>query len=452
MELIPLYKSILQYAGCQADEEGYVSLSIAGENTPALVKGARLVLPTREHLKTFQPGEKVIFHPLSENVLRGESEIIADLKQRINIRTNMILGALTISLLQLVADSDKHKLLDPEQSELLIALGAVEEKSVINLTSIVTAASKKNMTAVFTNIYLKKGGSVNGHRFARAGITTFPFWNELTEDKKDIFGVGIRLTKDKPIYTNLMKFIFPEIETPEAYNYGSASNTAPYLDALMKTSLKINARLAYLCELYKPFINGLTDEDLVFDSEWVEAFDNLDALQAEIRKVPMQAGNEGSAKVEQPNQAPVNQPLVAPAQMGIAPVASAAAPVAASAPAAHAGALPWQNVRSAQAPQPYQAAPYPGAQQFAHAPAAPARPVMGKGGLDFNSLKAAVPSLAMAPNALPGRQYPGMVQQQAAPRWAVTGVATPINPQYQQYQSFQPGYQQPFMAGGVRNV
>jgi hypothetical protein len=256
-----------------------------------------------------------------------------------------------------------------------------------------------------------------------------------------------------------MKFIFPEIDVPEAYNYGSSSNTAPYLDALMKTSLKIVMRLADLCELYKPFIKGLGDEDLIFDSDWVEAFDNLDALRAEIRQIPMQAGNEGKAAVEAAAPA-VAQAPVAPGQLAAPAALPQAAPVVQHAPGTP-GALPWQHIQNRQAVPAQYPAGYPPA--YPGVPAAggvPPKPVAGKGGLDFQSLKAAVPGLAAIPSGLPQRGYPGMVAAPQAPRWAMAGVAVPVAPQYpgafpgQVPQGYPYGapQQYPYGAQGPRNV
>jgi hypothetical protein len=231
---------------------------------------------------------------------------------------------------------------------------------------------------LFTNIYLKRGGTYRDKRYSRVGIVTFPFYVSLMDDKIEKIRV-----KDKETYQQLFNYIFPNLHDSEEYNFGSDSNVAPYLEALMRTSANIASRLNDLILLYKDYIDEA--EHLLFDSEWMEYFQDLNALIPEIRKIPVQHGSEGTVPVRDE------------------PVVQAAAP---------------------------QMQHNPNLPVYAQAPAGMQAPAMRpevkqtKRGLDFKSLMQSSPTLAMTPNPLAHQMVNPWQQQQMAeaqrmPSWAV---------------------------------
>lgn len=295
MKLLKIYTSILKYAGLEPDDKGYVSTVMDDRKQPALINGARIVLPTNDQLRNFNPSEKIIFHPMTENILRGESDVIQNLKNTLNVKLNFTIGIVAQSLLDLVASPELHSRLSPEQAELLTSVKEADDKSVTNFTSVMMHGVKTKSNKLFTNIYLKRGGTHNGKRFSRVGIVSFPFYEELKLGKVDKIRV-----KDKETYKELFEFMLPGIDNQEDYNYGSNSQVAPYLDALMKTSANIASRLNDIIIIYRDFIDN--PDVLMFDSDWIEYFDNLEELLPEIRRIPVQHGNDGGLNVceEQP--------------------------------------------------------------------------------------------------------------------------------------------------------
>src|SRR5574343_72877 len=99
-KLNDIYKAILKYSGMEADDNGVISNNILGIKTPVSIEEKRLVLPVEIQLKNFIPSEKMIFHPLAENVLRGESMVLSYLRKAINVRINTAIGIIGSSLLQ----------------------------------------------------------------------------------------------------------------------------------------------------------------------------------------------------------------------------------------------------------------------------------------------------------------------------------------------------------------
>lgn len=419
MELLEVYKSILRFSGLEADTDGFVSTVLGDKREPALVNGKRLVLPTDNHLRG-NDGQKMVFHPLSENILRGESEVITKLTEVINIRLNFTFGIVAQSLLNLVDSPDLHKRLNSSQLALLIAIKEVDNTTLTNFINVMLAGIKSQPTKVFTNIFLNRGGSLNEKRYSRVGVVSFPMWKELQNNAETLFGVKIRV-KDRETFKQLYKFVFPSLVTGTEYSRGSDSNTAPFLAVLMNSAMGLASCLNDLLVNYREFIEDA--DKLMFDGDWTEAFENLEEMVPAIRRIPVQAGNEGRHKVgEVVSDKPVNK-VVKPE-------------------------LPAQPVWMPQQPQPTTPTQQP--------PAAPQGPVKTSGGLDFNSLMASNPALAGTPSPMPG-VMPYMVQQPNIPRWAMPQqgfpqqmpmqqmpMGYPQQPMQQMMQQPQPGYIRPF--------
>lgn len=433
MELNDLYKSILRYAGMDTDAEGYISAIIGDQREPAILGGVRMVIPTEYHLRHANPKEKIVFHPLSENVLRGESEVIMKLREVLNIRLNFTFGIIASSLLNLVASPEEHKKLTPDQTELLIAVKDVDNTTVNNFISLMVEGIKTDPNKMFMNIYLKRGGSIGTKRYSRVGIYSFNLYEELQKDSNEIYGVKLRV-KDKEAFKQLYQYILPAlVDDMTAYNRGSESSLAPYLDALMKTSCAVASRFNDIFYQFGDFIDQ--SEKLVFDSDWVETFENLDVMHSEIRRIPVQAGNEGTMQQATQDARP---------------------------------ALPLPSTPTAPQIQATQYTPGfapPATMQQTQQPPTVKHTSRG---LDWRSLAAANPSLMMSGNAmapiLQQQQQAVFQQQQNRPAaWDTPpqhqfpmrpqGFQQPFGAQMSPFQGNQ-GFQQPFgnpMMGGVNN-
>lgn len=413
--LIDLYKNVLDYAGLTVDGDGHVLIQHDEDRSPVTIDGKELVLPTPEILKRPHHGEQIIFHPLAENTLRKkESEVILKLKSALNVRMNYLFGILASQLLGLCLNKEVHGKFTPSQSELLVLLKDVDETSRVNFTKLMVKLLGNDYEKVFLNVFLHKGGTVRGQRYARAGIMSFPFYKMLKEKGTEIEGIKIR-NKDVEIYSKIYKFIFPMIDEPEAYNYGSNSDIAPYTDALLMTTAKALGRFNDIVDEYGDFIAD--SNILVSNSDWVEPMMDLNSLLMEIRRIPPQFGNEGSnaPDVQQSQQSSIDR-VPPPPMFDNGP------------------AYPQQTGRLAPAP----VAPQPSWDSRMQPPQAAAVGDSNKlryteRGLDFMSVIQTTPAVAYAPDPFqiqqanpwaPQGQFGGgmMQQQEPLPRWAAPQV------------------------------
>ena len=82
-----LHKFNAKLLGCIgiADEtgKGHLSRVMAnGSSMPFTIGGKRVVLPTKENLRTPEDNT-IVFHPLSENITRSESEVLKAMRDTI---------------------------------------------------------------------------------------------------------------------------------------------------------------------------------------------------------------------------------------------------------------------------------------------------------------------------------------------------------------------------------
>ena len=400
MKLLDIYRSLLRAAGLSVTSDDYVSAQLGEKMYPTMVEGKRLVLPTMAQMSQPDPEKvRVFFHPLREHVMRGESEVIAKFRQCLTIRLNMVFATLGQSMLVIAADATNHRKLNPEQSEMLSVIKNVDETTVTNFAKVIHALNFNTKNKTFITLYLKRSGVVRGKTYSRAGIVGFPFYDELLKSTDNtIFGVQVRV-KDMAAFKQMVEYVLPKITEVEGYNQGTNVDTAPYMDVLMKTVLGISSTFNDILERFGENIEAGTE--LMMDSEWVESFENLDALRPQIMAIPAQAGNEGT---------------VVPAQASEVPVQTLQVPVAA--PVAAATAVTWQAAVAAQNQAPYQ---QPHQQQMApqafHQASVqpPQRDVNGRRAVSFTEAARTVPGLQPQYN----NGY-GQVQNEAnrRPGWA----------------------------------
>ncbi len=301
MNIIQLYTDILNACGCKVDHEGFVSVDpsvFTGEKStnglPFIVNEKRVVLPIDAQLRSGNQ-DKIVFHPLNENILRGESDVVMKLRAAFTIRINHLFFIAVKTAVQMIYDHDNHKKFNPNQHEILSIAPDLNEDTAVDLVRMMRNATAQNPNC-FVSLFLKRSGSVDGKKYSRVGVVGFPFYNELKKEQDTYYGVKLR-KRDRAGLIKLMENIFPNIEKEGEYNRGSNSQVAPYMDSLMKTVMSVGSKLNDYFETYRNVISGF-EEGLIISSDWVDAFDNLDSNAVHIRKIPVQAGNEGSTKQE----------------------------------------------------------------------------------------------------------------------------------------------------------
>ena len=298
-----IYKSILDFADCTVNSAGYIQLKGGRENSNIIIDGKDLVFPTNEQLRNPQPNT-IIFHPLSENEIGGEPPVVARLRELIFLKFNKVTACLMQDLISVINSTELHKNLSKEAQELLYKGIAVNAGSIKAL-GVLHKAEASNFAKMYVSGWLRKGGSVRGRSYSRAGIVNFQLYNKLSEEGfLEELPKGMR--KDDPEnFKKLMEYIFPNIEKPGEYYEGSDSRVAPFFDALLKTVKGIADQIQTVLDNFREQLVISAEYD--FNSEWMPEVNDLDALRGQIAMIPVSYSGVAQ-EVQQQTTAAVGNP------------------------------------------------------------------------------------------------------------------------------------------------
>ena len=307
MNLLSVYESILNTAGFVVDDQGLVSTILSGDKVPAVIEvmehdepvSKRLVLPTNEQLSA--PGgwaSRIAFHPLKENVVRGESKIVEYLRQAISYRLNIVIRGLMEETMKFALSPAHHKGLKSKQMQLIGAANEANETTIKNFEKIMQVVSPVNTRASFTSIYLKKLGKIGDNAYSCVAVINFPFYNDLLEAEKEFHGVKLRKA-DFKVYQNLLEYIIPGIQDRNEWQLGVNASIAPFAESLIRITDKIGKVLNKTTDILFKDSKYIPEEEratlhefFYFKDDHMVAFEHLDNLLPEIKLIPPLPGND----------------------------------------------------------------------------------------------------------------------------------------------------------------
>jgi hypothetical protein len=277
------------------DETGKGHLSrVIGEGTsPFTINGKRVVLPTSEHLRSNGEGT-IIYHPLSENITRAESDMIKSLRDSIMYKLTLTSVTLISELGRVAATPSEHKRLDPASGKYLKQLSEMDERTYEFLQKVILRIAPEPEKRL-VSISLRKGQKADG--VLRSVKFKFPVLDALLTDEPDLLGVKYPSKKARNTLRALFEIVLGDEETRAAYDYGSKNMVAPYFHALMTGYYNMASHLNDVVKQHKKLLGKEIVESLTIDLTWYEGMETL----AEMRRlVPPQEGNEGAIIVSEP--------------------------------------------------------------------------------------------------------------------------------------------------------
>lgn len=381
-KLIQFYRDVLDMAGLAVDNEDMVKTNLSEEPMPAIIKvngdSKRLILPTDKRLKSTDWNSCIAFHPLNENpfLKQGESKVGEFIRRAIIYRVNIVAHCLMDNILELSIAPALHKKLNPAQLQLMTLTKDADQKTYDNYVKIAEKLGVTNTRDNFASLYSKKQGVIDGVKYARVGVWSFPLYQALVKSTGDVFGIKVR-KKDLETYKALMEFIIPNIANEAEYMVGSNNQMSPYTDSLLRSTAKVVLQLNRVTDLLfkgKTFAPADQAEGLhqylTFNTNWIDITNDISQLEKEVRMIPIQDNQVDTVLQATPTQTnnvqatPVMQPVQAapavantgapmyPNQPVMAPPVQAPQPVVQQQPM-----YPQQQVQQAQpAVQAYQQA------------------------------------------------------------------------------------------------
>lgn len=305
---LELYDRVVTGMAWEADA-GEISCVVGTDNgeivrEPVTIGDKILHMPTKEFLANPDWERYIAFHPLSENPMRGESEVQRVMTRYMGANFNTTLAVLMEGLIRVAADTDNHRKLSAAASECLDAVPKADSKSVKDMEKILKLLDKESLRDIgkiidsmgttsrrkLINVYLKRGGTYKGKEHGRVCVVEFPFLSEEVSDDetRSIFGVKLRVNDYKG-FRKLFGFIVNTMEpNSEMYNSGTNTMTAPYFTAMLETWFKVAERLNKVIRTYQKYVPELAD--LKYDTSWKAALEDFTEL---ARLIPPLDGNVG---------------------------------------------------------------------------------------------------------------------------------------------------------------
>lgn len=268
-------------------EDGYLSRVIDGSTTPYVIKGKRLVLPTPANLRNGDDNT-IVFHPLSENITRGESDVIKSLRDTIMYELTMRAITLILELSRVAATPSEHGKIGSAAGKYLKDVTDLDEKVYLFIKDQLIPRIGPKPEARLISISLHKANQKAGA--LRTAKFKFPVLDSLMSDDMKILGAKIPSQKARKVIRTMFQIVLGDEETREGFDYGSKNQVAPYFHALMNGFINMATHLNSVIKQHKKLLGDLAD-DLTIDLSWVEGMDDLASLR---KVVPPQEGNEGS--------------------------------------------------------------------------------------------------------------------------------------------------------------
>jgi len=291
MTLIPFYSSLLDSLNVVSGENGKLSLLVGNEERPLLIGGKRAAMPIDEVLRGGIDDGVVVFHPLSEKIFRGESEVLKKLKELVTLRLGTALTLTMAHVLDIAADPESHKSLPPAAIKKLRQLADADDKLVKTFEKITETFAEHKEYRPF-KLFLRKSGVIGDTTYSRVAKVDFPYIEQIDLEKTELFGIKVRKRDPKALF-NLMDLVVPGCAVPNTYSYGSNALIAPNFDALMRAYHKVASQINEISELFRDKNEDVND--LHIDLSWFDGMDDLDNLAVQV---PSMSGNEGNVAVE----------------------------------------------------------------------------------------------------------------------------------------------------------
>jgi len=284
MKLLKLYEAILKFASYAVTPDGYVKVNIGDNKDTAIVDGRSLVLPVREQLSYFDKSSKILFHPFAEDMMQDESKVCAAYRQNLPALLNLSIVSMIVQLAQFLASPAEHKGLTPEQLQILEAVPNLDANSLKSIAKAVTEAAENDPQSPFFNMYVCRGGKLNGKTHGYVAVVTFTFYRDLIAGKYENVIKG----KHALALRQLCEFMFPMLDQKDHYSFASEAEMARCFDSVLRAFLGLVTRYKYLRDLYKDVLTGPGYEEglsVDFDLDWLPDYEGKSSLYGEIRSI-----------------------------------------------------------------------------------------------------------------------------------------------------------------------
>ena len=279
-----LYEAILNSMYCTVDADGRIIHEMVKE--PFKINDKDVVLPTKELLVENNWEKRHPFHPLSEDILMGQSPTIHFLIKRVTAGLTLRISTLMSSMLAVAASTDLQGRLQDGAYVAFLEPANHAKTSTVNGWGKVMSSFK---TTQFLSMYVARAKVIGDKPFLRVANIASPYLEDTTDDVM-LCGVKLNSKADKRMIVALLRSLLPE----KLLEVGCNGNV-PYFESILTLHRNIHKHLNDVVKPFKPLANEL-DGFKPFKLDWWKwVKDN--GLEQFIGLIPALPGNEGEAEL-----------------------------------------------------------------------------------------------------------------------------------------------------------
>lgn len=270
--------------------------SVANPDKPqaVTVKGKRLALALKEVLRAGKKDDQIIFHPMSENVTRAESDVIKALRDFIQWR-NQYVGVLLITELGRVASTpSEHKNYPAKAKKYLQQVTDFDEGNYVTLLKLLKNI-KPDPDRRVISLTLRQGSKTKDDGVVRSCHVHFPIFEDFEKDDLVVFDTKMPSKKAKARIAKLFEIVFGDEETRKGFSYGSRNMDAPYLHSLLTVHARLAEHFNALVATHAKILGDDLTALLTTPLDWVPLLEDFATMR---NLIPPQSGNEGAIKVD----------------------------------------------------------------------------------------------------------------------------------------------------------
>lgn len=293
-DILQHFQALLQNLTIFVDQNGHCFTKKRGSDIrlPVVVEKRKMTLATHEFNSKPDLENFIVFHPFSESIVRGESEIITWLKDRMTKRINALVGVMITGFAELASDGEIQKKLTTDQLSIVQTFGDADQNTVNNVAKLfekVLASDKES----WVHFYLRHSGKTGdkGVQCKRFCKVTFPIYKQLLEEGNKIAGITLRV-KDKKFLKAVLEYIFDKIEEEDSYSFGSNSDIAPYYHALINGFAKVAVPVSSRIYTFRKHLGAIADSRIHTEG-WLDTFDKAAKQSSLYPNYPFNIGSGG---------------------------------------------------------------------------------------------------------------------------------------------------------------
>lgn len=293
-DLAGVYRNLLASLNVEPQSDDLLVQSIDGIDKQVMVEGKPLALPTNDIVNNYSDS-MVVFHPLCENMLLGESPVLQELRGLVMDFLNDLILRTVDAVLSIAIDDDLMATLSPTQIEFMRSAAGADATTLKNWRAIMRRAESRASSNRVMTVFLKRGAELDDETYKRVAIVNFNLYQELTAGQLNVFGAKVRKA-DTKVYSKILETIFDDIYIVDKYSVGSNSMTAPYFEALLNAYHSVLKSLNSPTWILRKPIEQSTGLKLHVKDDFMEGFKDLMKYRDVLPTMPLNDGDRQSRR------------------------------------------------------------------------------------------------------------------------------------------------------------